>query len=141
MFLTNPYTALRGISVPLDFAFPCIPRTEGCYRSGVSCCFPVASPLVAAGARSRGCAQPARAPPCPALPSGAGNALPASLLEWLCLLPSGCSASDEGPSTKEVPVAVLGLGRARLWLNPALLPARPHGGSTPRAAHRGESRA
>lgn len=55
-----------------------------------------AAPLVTAGA------MPVLNPPGlrPALPSVAGNALPALLLEWLCLLPWGCS-------TRELPVPAL----------------------------------
>lgn len=54
MFLTNPYTALRGIFSTDGL---CVPVTAGLVSGaggqvpeGVSCCFPLASPLVTAGA-------------------------------------------------------------------------------------------
>lgn len=96
MFLTNPYMARRGISVPMDLAFPAKPAVspgeEGGYRSSVCC----RSPGYCRG-WSCACAKPARPPPCPALPC---PALPALLLEWLCLLPWGCSHSGEGPAPR-----------------------------------------
>lgn len=67
MFLTNPYMARRGISVPMDLAFPAKPAVspgeEGSYRSSVCC----RSPGYCRG-WSCACAKPARPPPCPALP-------------------------------------------------------------------------
>lgn len=77
MFVTNPYIAIRGISVPMDVALPWTPvlvQGGGCYQSSVSRCLPLVPP--------------ARAPPCPALPSlaGARSGFPAGRALFL---PSG----------------------------------------------------
>lgn len=114
MFLTNPYIALRGISVPLDLAFPGKPAVSPERRAGTGAAC-AATPLIPAGAG----AVLVLNPPCPALP--------ALLLEWLCPLPWGCSHSGEGSSSRGAAclcpaAAPPGLGGPG-WAEPALLPA------------------
>lgn len=114
MFLTNPCIALRGISVPMDLAFPgepaVSPGEEGGYGSSVCCRSP---------GSCRGRSRAVLNPPCPARAPGspAGMALPPAL----GLRPFRPAPGAACPCPAAAPPGLAGPG----WAEPALLlPAR-----------------